>query len=97
MAYGLSLYKADGTLVFDTSSTGFTLVDKFIAATGTSYVKPYPNWTGHTIYACTQNMNAIGGHLISVSGSTVTVTPTNLPVPPAAAASGPSIISVFAR
>lgn len=97
MAYGLNLYKSDSTILFSTSDLGYVLIDRFDIASGASTTRYYTDYTGRTVYASSQNNNSIGGHVVSVSGTTLYVTPTNLPSPPAAASNGPSVISVFAR
>lgn len=97
MAYGLEIYDALGNTLVTTNQSGFTLVDVFTAGSGGSYYRYYPEWAGHTIYAYAQPLSHQGGHYTSVTGTTVYVSPSNLPSPPLAVSNAPSTIFVFVR
>jgi len=81
MAYGLNVYKDDGSLGFSTSDITWQTLEHFTVAANASVTKYYPEATGFTIIAQRQLVNVPPSSQedyapdVTVSGTTVTVAP----------------------
>ncbi len=81
MAYGFSMYKADGSLSFSTADITWQTLETFTVAANGSVTKYYPEAAGFTIIAQRQLVNVPPSSQedyvpdITISGTTVTVAP----------------------
>ncbi len=75
MAYGIEVFDPAGELVFDTNKKGWVYIDTFDAAAGSLATVTYSAYAGRTIIAYAVTEAAAGGHIVTVSGVTVTASP----------------------
>ncbi len=81
MAYGLNVYKDDGSLGFSTSDITWQTLEHFTVAANATVSKSYPEASGFTIIAQRQLVNVPPASQedyapnVSISGTTVTVSP----------------------
>lgn len=78
-SFGLKVKDPSGNLLIDSGKTGHCLIDSFIVAAGVSTSRSYPVASGHTLTANSVRVETTGGHRITISGTTVTVTAILLP------------------
>ena len=81
MAYGLNVYKADGSLGFSTADVTWQTLDQFTVAANASVSNTYNEASGFTIIAQRQLVNVPPSAQedyapnVSISGTTVSVAP----------------------
>ena len=81
MSYGLSVFKADGSLGFSTTDITWQTLDQFIVAANSSTSNSYPEASGMTIIAQRQLVNVPPNSQedyipnVAISGTTVSVAP----------------------
>ncbi len=81
MSYGLSVFKADGTLGFSTADVTWQTLDQFTVAANASVSNSYSIATGMTIIAMRQLVNVPPSSQedyapdVTISGTTVSVAP----------------------
>jgi len=81
MSYGLSVFKADGSLGFSTADVTWQTLDQFTVAANASVSNSYSEASGMTIIAQRQLVNVPPNSQedfvpnVSISGTTVSVAP----------------------
>ncbi len=81
MAYGLEIYKSNGTLAFSSADTNWMQIDNFTVAANATVVKSYPDTTGFTLMVQKQMVDQPPGSQehyapeVTISGTTVTIAP----------------------
>ena len=81
MSYGLSVFKADGSLGFSTTDITWQTLDQFTVAANATVANTYSEAAGLTIIAQRQLVNVPPNSQedyipdVTISGTTVTVTP----------------------
>ena len=81
MAYGLSVFKADGSIGFSTADITWQTLDQFTVAANASVSNTYSEATGFTIIAQRQLVNVPPNSQedyipnVTISGTTVSVAP----------------------
>lgn len=72
MPYGIKCFSGTGQSLIDVTRLGWALIDTYMAPDSGNLVRHYPQWAGHDIKATNQKKDNGGGHILHVSGTTVT-------------------------
>jgi len=81
MAYGLNIFKTNGSVVFSSADVAWMQLDKFVVNANATVSNNYPVASGFTIIAQIQMVNDSPTNQeayapqVSISGTTVTISP----------------------
>lgn len=96
MGFGITAYSPAGVTLIDQDRLGWALIDSFTIGDGVSTIKYYPQFAGRTVKSVAIKLTNGGGHIVTVSGTTVTIT--NSPYKGNYIVTGsPSVVLVYVR